>query len=492
MGEGSGLGQLILPIPGLHPPPPPRFKIPRAERVSVNRDLKMTSIDWVGFDMDYTLAIYRQAAMDSLSVEVTVERLVRRGYPEYLRELTYDYRFPIRGLLVDKKLGNVLKMNRFKVVRKGYHGMQRLPKEVIRAYNNRRIRPQQTERYHWIDTLFSLSEVASYVALTDALEARGAQPDYARLFDDVRASIDEAHRDGTVYDVILHDLPRFVEPDPFLAQTLHKFRSAGKRLFLLTNSPWHYTERMMTYLLGGAMPEYPTWRHYFDIAIVSAQKPKWFQDGRPLMMREGDELLPARSSLERGVVYEGGNLRDFEHRLGVPGSAILYVGDHIYGDILRSKKESAWRTAMIIQELDAETDAHEASLSEMARQRQLEESRDNLEDELRFYQARYKELLKLNGAANGDGEKARVKAAIERIRYALRTIAHEHATLRDIIDARFQPYWGSLLKEQNEMSIFGLQVETYADIYMRRVSCLRHYSPLQFFRSAHDVMPHER
>lgn len=452
----------------------------------------MTSVEWVGFDMDYTLAIYRQAAMDSLSVEVTAERLVKRGYPEYLRELTYDYRFPIRGLLVDRRLGNVLKMNRFKVVRKGYHGMKRLSKEQIRElYNDRRIRPQ-TERYHWIDTLFSLSEVASYVAFIEALEARGATCDYARLFYDVRASIDEAHRDGTVYDVILHDLPRFVEPDPFLAQTLHKFRSAGIRLFLLTNSPWHYTERMMTYVLGGAMPEYPTWRHYFDVAIVSAQKPRWFQEGNPLMMRDGDALVPARNTLERGMVYEGGNLLDFERRLGIPGSAILYVGDHIYGDILRSKKESAWRTAMIIQELDAETDAHEASLAEIARQRQLEGLRDSLEDELRFYQARHKELVKLNGAARADGEKGRVKAAIERIRFALRTIAHEHSTLRDIIDARFHPYWGSLLKEQNEMSIFGLQVETYADIYMRRVSCLRHYSPLQFFRSAHDVMPHER
>jgi hypothetical protein len=46
----------------------------------------------------------------------------------------------------------------------------------------------------------------------------------------------------------------FIVKDPLLGETLHKFRSAGRKLFLLTNSRWPYTERMMTYLLGGAMP----------------------------------------------------------------------------------------------------------------------------------------------------------------------------------------------------------------------------------------------
>jgi len=81
--------------------------------------------------------------------------------------------------------------------------------------------------------------------------------------------------------------------------------------------------------------------------------------------------------------------------------------------------------------------------------------------------------------------------AIERIRGELREIHTEHSKIRDLVDVSFHPYWGSLLKQDNELSIFGQQVETYADVYMRRVSCLRHYSPMQFFRSPHDLMPHE-
>jgi HAD superfamily 5'-nucleotidase-like hydrolase len=484
--------QLILPIPGVTVGGQSGGSIPRAQRVFVNRNLPMSSIDWVGFDMDYTLAIYRQSEMDGLQIELTAERMIKRGYPSSLKHLAYDTRFPIRGLLVDKQRGHVLKMDRHKVVHKGYHGLQRLSRdELTELYHHKRIRPH-TPRYHWLDTLFALSEVAAYAAIVDALERRSEPIDYERLFADVRASIDEAHADGTVYRYVTADLSRFVERDPELARTLHKLRSAGKKLFLLTNSPWSYTDQMMNYLLGEGMTEYPSWQHYFDVVITSAMKPLWFKEGRPLMERDGEVRKAVRGPLERGRIYEGGNLLEFERLVGLRGSSVLYVGDHIFGDILRSKKESSWRTAMIIQELDAEIEAHEACQSDLQRQRALDEGRDRLEDELRFYQQRFKELSRTpetNGAQNP--EKRRVKRALERLRGELRAIDREHSELGERIDRSFHPYWGSLLKEQNEMSMFGLQVEIYADIYTRRVSCLQAYSPQQFFRSPHDLMPHE-
>jgi 5'-nucleotidase len=308
----------------------------------------------------------------------------------------------------------------------------------------------------------------------------------------VRASIDEAHRNGSVYAVVTRDLPRFVDRDPELARTLHKFRSAGKKLFLLTNSPAPYTNLMMTFLLGSAMPEYPSWQHYFDVVIVSAQKPGWFQDGQPLAEREGETLRPAKGPLERFRVYEGGNLREFERLLNLRSSSVLYVGDHIYGDILRSKKESSWRTAMIIQELDAEIAAHEACRADIGRLRALDEDREKLEDELRFYQARFKELTRdHNGSGDSHAERVRVKRAVDRVRAELRAIDREHVHLLEHVDRTFHPYWGSLLKAEHEKSMFGLQVEIYSDIYTRRVSCLEEYSPQQFFRSPHDLMPHE-
>lgn len=490
--------QLTLPFEG-HLTPTAPARIPRTRRVFVNRNLKMAGIDWVGFDMDYTLAIYNQVEMDNLSIAATVPKLEKRGYAaEILRGIAWPVHFPIRGLLVDKRAGNVLKMDRFKVVHKGYHGLRELTKEELRSqYHQKKVKPN-TGRYHFIDTLYALSEAALYAGIVDAFEAAGVELDYGRLFTDIRECIDEAHRDGSILDVVLADLPRYVERDTLLASTLHKLRSAGKKLFLLTNSRWPYTERMMTYLLGDAMPEYPSFRHYFDLIIVAAQKPAFFQERRPLCEREGESLRPVTYPLERGVIYEGGNLHDFEAALGISGDRILYVGDHIYGDILRSKKESAWRTAMIIQEMEAEVIAHEGCREEHQKSGELEQRREELEDQLRYYQQRYKDLTRKiedhtaqTGASPYEAERGRAKRAVERIRGLLRAVDAETSKIDREIDRRFHPFWGSLLKESIEPSSFGDQVEEFACIYTSRVSNMLAYSPLQYFRSPRDLMPHE-
>jgi HAD superfamily 5'-nucleotidase-like hydrolase len=475
-------------------------RIPRERRVFSNRSLKLSQIDWVGFDMDYTLAIYKQPEMDRISVEETVKRLVLRGYPAELATLDYPIEFPIRGLLIDKKHGHILKMDRFKHVQKGYHGLRRLERDELRTlYQSKRIRPNGA-RYHWVDTLYALSEAAVYARVIDYLEAKELPVDFAALFADIRESIDEAHRDGSILGTVDADLPRFVDRDPLLAATLHKFRSAGKRLFLLTNSRWPFTQKMMTYLLGDAMPEYPSFRHYFDVIVCASQKPSFFQDHRPLMIRQGDEVKPAVIPLERGAVYEGGNLADLERALGTVGDRVLYVGDHIYGDILRSKRESAWRTAMIIQEMEGEVKATLACKREMDSVHELHARREELEDQLRYYQTRFKEVVKRRDEpeltpgdhAGFEAERLRVKRSVERIRGQMRSLDAEVEELERKIDACFHPYWGSLMKEADDRSSFGDQVEEYACLYTSRVSNLAAYSPLQHFRSARDRMAHEQ
>src|SRR5690606_2933390 len=232
-----------------------------------------------------------------------------------------------------------------------------------------------------------------------------------------------------------------------------------------------------------------------------SKKPLWFdpRSTAPFCKRtpDLDPTAPAtqvvQGPLERGVVYEGGGLRLFETSMDVAGHGVLYVGDHIYGDILRSKKDSTWRTALVIQELDQELAALEKSDDLRIRRRQLAEARPFFEDELRYYAAKFKEI-----ARNGNGDKdlqklikARAQGHIDRVRTELIKLEAEYKELDTRINDIFHPYWGSLLKEMNGLSIFGQQVELYADVYLRRVSSLGIYSPTQFFRSPHDLMPHE-
>ena len=63
--------------------------------------------------------------------------------------------------------------------------------------------------------------------------------------------------------------------------------------------------------------------------------------------------------------YQGGSYRHLHSMLGVSsGAQVLYVGDHIYGDILRSKKTLGWRTMLVVPELAHEMECLERAVEE--------------------------------------------------------------------------------------------------------------------------------
>lgn len=52
-----------------------------------------------------------------------------------------------------------------------------------------------------------------------------------------------------------------------------------------------------------------------------------------------------------GAVYSGGSCDVFTELIGAKGRDVLYIGDHIFGDILKSKKIRGWRTFLVVPEL---------------------------------------------------------------------------------------------------------------------------------------------
>ena len=53
-------------------------------------------------------------------------------------------------------------------------------------------------------------------------------------------------------------------------------------------------------------------------------------------------------------LYFSGSVEVFSDIMGAIDKEVLYVGDHIFGDILKSKKMRGWRTFLIVPELDHE------------------------------------------------------------------------------------------------------------------------------------------
>jgi HAD superfamily 5'-nucleotidase-like hydrolase len=486
----------------LDAPHAPHREVPRARQIFVNRNLRMEKIEAVGFDMDYTLAMYHLQRLETLAFQMTIARMIAaHGYPTALGTLRYDPEFVIRGLVVDKRHGNIFKMDRHNHVGHAYHGRKPLPEEDLRRlYRDEKVH-LSSPRFAWIDTLFALPEACLFAGAIELLEGQGQAVDYVKLFDDIRESIDTVHRDGTLKAEVGKDLARYVLKDAELGPALHKLRSGGKKLFLLTNSLHDYTDAVMSFLLDGMLPEYPTWRNYFDVVVTGAAKPTFFTERRPLLLLgpRGEKLGEA-TSLERGKTYEGGNLTVLEKLLGISGDRILYVGDHIYGDILRSKKSSLWRTCMVVEELERELawlDRRQDVLAELER---LEALRVRVEDEIAMHRSALNVLDRRldRDPAPGpererlDAERRRLKQELEQLRKACREADARVDTLEAELERGLNAYWGLTFKEGHENSRFGEQIEVYACIYTSRASNFVFYSPMQYFRSPRAAMPHER
>ncbi len=483
-------------------PSPSPVDIPRAHRVFVNRNLRLDKIDMVGFDMDYTLALYNQARIEELSIRATVEKLVTaKGYPEAIRGLLYDPQLALRGLVVDRENGNTFKPDRYGYPGRARHGLTTLDRDKIAELYQRERTRLGHRRYAWIDTLFALPEAVLYAVLVDHFDRHDipGKPDYNTLWENIRECIDLAHRDGSIKTIVSADVASYIEKDDALAETLHKLRSSGKRLFLLTNSAWDYTSRVMSYLLDGALPAYASWRGYFDVIVVSAMKPGFFTEAEPFVeldLEGNPAARPHAGPFQRARVYSGGNLKDFEERSKASGDRVLFVGDHIYGDMLRSRKSSNWRTAMVLQEMEHEIATYDRLRGELSRLDRLDASLIQVDAELNERQTGLRALQKLvldtPGSDQVTDAKRLTKDAIETLRKDLRAATAQHRTLEAEIDYAFNPYWGPLFREGYEISKFGEQVEAYACVYTSRVSNFRFYSPMQYFRGPRDRMPHER
>jgi hypothetical protein len=297
------------------------------------------------------------------------------------------------------------------------------------------------------------------------------------------------------------DIARYIEYDHDLGATLHKLRSAGKRLFLLTNSEPHYTDAVMSHLLRADLSEYRSWKSYFDVVITSAVKPAFFMREAPFeeVVQEGRWHLRKVRELQRGRIYMGGSQAEFEKLTQVPSDRVLYVGDHIFGDVLRAKKQSAWRTLMIIQELTDELSAMEKLAPEIARADRLEQRISALHDGLRERQAMQKTVQKLLDAPDLTTERRveleaarlRLKRSVERLRVQAKAADIEHIALEREIERAFHPYWGSALRAESEPSSFGEQVERYACLYTDRVTNLLGYTAAHYFRGPRHRMAHE-
>jgi len=452
--------------------------------VFANRTLNLRSIKAIGYDMDYTLIHYRVEEWEGAAFGYARDNLAKLGLPVDGFEFNPDA-FTI-GLTFDLQLGNLLKATRFGYVVRAQHGHEMLPFDRQRTLYTDTVVELSEPRFEFMNTLFELSRASLWsqlVELHDQVPIPGVSG-YDELYRLVDEALAETHIGGALKSEIVADPDRFIDPDPNVVSTLLDQRTAGKNLLLITNSDWSYTKKMMAHTVDPFCPEGSSWRDLFDIVIVSANKPRFFQAGDPIYRVVDEEkslLAPHRGPLERGSVYFGGNARIVEESLGLAGGGRpLYVGDHLFGDVLVTKDVLRWRTALIARELEAEITA---AMDFLPQQQELEELMAE-KIEIDRHQAR----LRL---AERQADSS-VRAELDKISRSAAGLDEQIAPLAAAASSLGNSNWGPLMRAGNDKSLFARQVERYADVYTSRVSNLRYETPFGYLRAARGSLPHDR
>lgn len=457
--------------------------LPRQLEVFANRSLDLAAIDAIGYDMDYTLVYYRVEEWERAAFEHARDRLDDRGWP--VADIEFDpTRFTI-GLTFDVDLGNLVKATRFGRVVRAQHGGRKLTSAELAAVYRDTVVDLSEARFVFMNSLFELSRAnlwSQLIAIHDETPLPGVSG-----YRDIYLAIDDALRDshlgGALKTDILTDPDRFVERDPDVVATLLDQRAAGKRLLLITNSDWAYTNRMMTYTLDAFCPPGITWRDLFDIIIASANKPQFFTGCDPIYRivdEQASLLLPHTGPLETDGIYFGGNARLVENWLPDPSNRPLYVGDHLFGDVHITKDVLRWRTALVARELETEIADDKDFSPYRQRLMSLQNQRSNIDRRVsavrlqllrRCCQTSTRQLAELRE------ERERIDAAIEPLVAAANRLGN--------------PIWGPLMRAAADKSLFARQVEKYADVYTSRVSNFRHATPFARIRATPGSLPHD-
>jgi HAD superfamily 5'-nucleotidase-like hydrolase len=456
-----------------------------AFNVFVNRTLNLKKIQYIGLDMDHTLIKYKTRNFEGLVHSLVLDILVKeRKYPKEILSLEFDFDRVIRGLIIDRKNGNLLKLNRYSGIRLSYHGTHKIDFATQKKFYKSIYIDLSDSKYLAVDTAFSVSLALLYAQLVDLKEAagpKGEYPSFEVMADDIEECVDRVHADGSLKAKVAENLSAYIERDPEVVRLLERYKRHGKNLFILTNSHYAYTKLLMDYAIQPYLKEHKVWTELFEYIITGARKPKFFYEKTPFLRinPQTGKTSPLDGPLKPGI-YEGGCSSLFTKAVNIDGEDILYIGDHIYGDILRVKKSVYWRTALVVEELGSEVEKLKTVQDEDKKISLLMSKKIQLEEHV-------VDMLTKN---KDDG----TPVSEDDLHDDQKKISEIDKEIGSLISRReevFNKYWGETMRAGAEESYFSYQVERFACIYMAEIKSLLQCSPRTYFRAFKRTLPHE-
>ena len=450
--------------------------------VYVNRTLNMKKIKAIGLDMDYTLVRYNTEKFEQFVHELVLKKLVElKNYPKEILNFKFQFNLVIQGLIIDKIHGNLLQVSRYGKVKIARHGTKEMKYEDQKKLYKNNVIDLSSDNFQSLDTNFSISNGILYSQLVDFKEEKGNLPDFFTIASDVRFVIDIAHSDGSLKGHAIRNIGKYMIQDPDVSKLLERFKRFNKKLILATNSEWDWTKKLMEYSIDPFLKEHKSWMDLFDISICFCSKPNFFMNKNMFLKIDPDTgtMTNLQGKLINGI-YQGGWAGKLQDDLGLSGDEILYLGDHIFGDVLSLKKTFNWRTALVLDPLAEEIESISNAIPIQGRIDKLMEEKILLEKSLNVIELKKHKL-----------DKEVKKENLDQTYVKIDQIDSEISDLLVEFKKMFNPHWGEMMRAGYEESRFADQVEKYACIYMAKFTDLLNYTPRTYFRPKKRIMAHE-
>ncbi|KAL9224606.1 hypothetical protein vseg_000625 [Gypsophila vaccaria] len=444
--------------------------------IYVNKNLRLDNVQVYGFDYDYTLAHY-SANLQTLIYDLAKEHLVNElRYPESCLKFKYDHTFPIRGLYYDKLKGCLLKLDFFGSIEPDgcYFGRRRLSREeIIEMYGTRHIGRDQARGLVSLMDFFCFSEACLIADIVQHFVDEKLEFDASYVYQDINHAIQHVHRSGLAHRAIISDPHRYLVKNDQLYRFLKMLREKGKKLFLLTNSPYYFVDGGMRFLLEDSLGCGDSWRELFDVVIAKANKPDFYKSERPFRCYDTKNDRLAFSKVEEFLpnkVYYHGCLKSFLQITKWRGPEVIYFGDHLFSD-LRGPSKAGWRTAAIIHELENEIQTLN-------------------KDSYRFEQAKFhifQELLgRLHATVVGSEKGETFKSLLEELNDERQK---SRCTMKNMFNKAFG---ATFLTDTGQESSFAYHIHQYADVYTSKPENFLFYPPEAWLHAPYDIkiMPH--
>ncbi|KAL8502355.1 hypothetical protein ACS0TY_021482 [Phlomoides rotata] len=444
--------------------------------IYVNKNLRLDHVQVYGFDYDYTLAHY-SANLQSLIYDLAKEYLVNElRYPDSCMEFKYDNSFPIRGLYYDKSKGCLLKLDFFGSIEPGgcYFGRHKLSRlEINNLYGTRHIGRDQARGLVGLMDFFCFSEACLIADIVQHFVDAKLEFDASYVYQDVNQAIQHVHRSGLAHRGILSDPQKYLVKNGQLLRFLRTLKENGKKLFLLTNSPFYFVDGGMNFMLEDSLGHQDSWRELFDVVIAKASKPQFYTSEHPFRCYDVEKDTLAYSKVDTFLpnkVYYHGCLKTFMQITKWKGPEVIYFGDHLFSD-LRGPSKSGWRTAAIVHELENEIQIQN-------------------EDNYRFEQAKLHIIQELLGKLHSAVPKG---VECETYTSLLQELNKERQKARRTMKDMFNTSFGAtFLTDTGQESSFAYHIHQYADVYTSKPDNFLFYPPEAWLHVPYDIkiMPH--